>query len=355
MPPREDVHAALDAIRRDRVPGYLKQPFPHSLDRTIDEFLDLYREADDAARADVRAGLRREHGRTLAAFGERMATLAAREDSAELLAHGLLALMLDGNCPGEDLRDVLVSAAPLQRTAERLGVDPEAEFDRAATLAGPETPRALADFPRRTPALRSLAEFNFVEREEEDGLLYEYVPNPELLNLPQDVREILDSMAGDGETGYLREPIPNAVDHEIASLTDRLERADFDVKDLLKALGLPHAQRLEVFAERMASQTVHSESQNVLEQGVTAALLASLNPGEERRAILGVLAVLADAADRAGLDFQAAFARAEALIGTSAQHDLKAFLASSPPERGVQDFGYRRRDGHGQLLYERTW
>jgi len=350
-----ELHAVLDTIRQERVDGYLRKPFPHSPDQPIDKFLDLYREADDAARTDVRAALRREDGRTLGAYAERMATLAARERSPELLSRGLLAVMLDGNSPGEDLRDVLVSIAPLQRTAERLEVDAEAEFDRAAALAGPDTPRALADFPRRPPAHRSLAAFNFIERDDDHGLLYEYVAHPELLRLPADVREILESMAGNGQTGYLRQPFPSAVDHEIASLLDRLAGDDFEVKDLHRALRLSQAQRLEVFAERMASQTVHTRSQEALLRGVTAALLASLNAAEERRAVQGVLAILADAADRAGLDFDAAFVRAKELIGIDVQPDLQAFLGASPAERDVEGFGYERRDGDAELLYERTW
>jgi len=69
----------------------------------------------------------------------------------------------------------------------------------------------------------------------------------------------------------------------------------------------------------------------------------------------GVLAILADAADRAGLDFDAAFVRAKELIGIDVQPDLQAFLGASPAERDVEGFGYERRDGDAELLYERTW
>ena len=150
----------LDTLREDRVPGYLQRPFPDHLDRVVDQYLGGYRLADHSTRAGVRAAIHLDHAQTLGAYGERMATLAVRERSVDLLGRGLLAAMLRGSCPKEDLRDVLVGIAPLQHSAERLGVDPEDEFERAAAVAGPDTPSELRDFPRRAPRDRSLAAFH---------------------------------------------------------------------------------------------------------------------------------------------------------------------------------------------------
>jgi len=302
------------------VPGYLQRPFPDRIDRVVDHFLGGYRLADDATRAAVRTAIHLDHAQTLGAYGERMATLAVRERSVDLLARGLLAAMLRGNCPQEDLRDVLVSIAPLQRSAERLGVDPEDEFERAAALAGPDTPRALRDFPRRKPRDRGLAAFHFVERDDDGGLLYQQIRHLELLRLPADVRETLDLIATMDTIGYLREPLANDTDDRIASLLDHLARsAASQRRDLRRALWQPHAQALRVFAQRMATLTVQTASQPVLVRGLTAALLAARDPGQDRTAILGVLAILADAAGRADLDFRASFHQGERLTGVEAQ------------------------------------
>jgi len=138
------------------VPGYLQRPFPDRIDRVVDHFLGGYRLADDATRAAVRTAIHLDHAQTLGAYGERMATLAVRERSVDLLARGLLAAMLRGNCPQEDLRDVLVSIAPLQRSAERLGVDPEDEFERAAALPAPTHREHCATFPAASPEIADL-------------------------------------------------------------------------------------------------------------------------------------------------------------------------------------------------------
>ncbi len=190
------------------------------------------------------------------------------------------------------------------------------------------TPRAsCAIFPAADPAIGSLAAFYFVERDDDGGLLYEHLQYGELLRLPADVRRTLEVIASLEADRYLREPLGNEADDEIASLLAHLARSDASQRrDLLRALRAPHAQALRVFAQRMATLTVQTASQPVLVRGLTAALAAALNHRQNRNAALGVVAILADAAGRAGLDFHAALEQGDRL--TCGEAHLPADVSS---------------------------
>jgi len=356
MPVSPGIRVALDRMAADRPPGYLQRPLPDDLDRVVADFLDQYRQADEAGRAQARGALSLKHARTLGAYAERLATLAVREGSAELLSRGLLAALVAGSCSQQDLRDVLVTIAPLQRSAERLGVEPVEAFEQAALVAGPDTPDVLREFPRRAPADRSLAAFSFVERDAPDGLLYEYVTHPELLRLPSGLRDAISALASDKMEGYLRRPLPDELDDRVVELVDRFAAAtDAQRRDVRRALRLGHAHRFEVFGERMATIVLRGGSREDLLRGLTATLLAALQPGEDRRAVMGVLAVLADAAERAGKDFEQAFAEAQQVVGAKLPAEVAGFPSRSGGERTLAGFGYEPRDAGAGLAYERMW
>ena len=110
-------------------------PLPSERDEVIAALLDRIAQHPDVPA--VRSVLNREQGDVLAAFAERLASLAVRDphNGPMHLRRGLLALGLAfGTAP--DYRDVMLVLPLLWRSAQILGLDPEHEFTEMGRIVG---------------------------------------------------------------------------------------------------------------------------------------------------------------------------------------------------------------------------
>lgn len=103
----------------ERHRGYGRRPLPDPLDDAIAQVIDFTVEALPDERAQLKSLIQGTQAWFLLAYGERMASLALRESSLELVSSGLTSVAL----AAEQLyyKEVLVVLAPLYRAAERLG------------------------------------------------------------------------------------------------------------------------------------------------------------------------------------------------------------------------------------------
>jgi hypothetical protein len=153
--------------------AYARSPLPSPEDDRVMACVTAAAGAAPRERAAFRDALTGDRGVVLGRFGFRAATLAARTDAPELLTAGLAAFALAIG-PGEDPRDVMVTAAVYHVIAVRLGVDPAQAFDRAAELADPAIAGVLRAFGRRTGI--DLRSFGWRELPTAEGP--EFVPVP---------------------------------------------------------------------------------------------------------------------------------------------------------------------------------
>jgi hypothetical protein len=120
----------------------------------------------------AKAALGHGHGAVLAAFAERMASLAVRTRSLQSLRDGLGAEQLSLAVIG-DSRDSLPGLSLLFRASEILEVDPKVEFAAVAALAAPPDNQPLLDFVGRDAEDRSLVSMGYIEDRDDDGFRFE--------------------------------------------------------------------------------------------------------------------------------------------------------------------------------------
>ena len=104
---------------------------------------------------------------------EHPASAALRARSPELLRHALLADVV-GGAPEwrRDARDMMVALAPYHDCATRLGLDPAAEFRRAADAGPPDLRDTVTTFGARTDI--TAPAFGFALVDGPDGPSYRY-------------------------------------------------------------------------------------------------------------------------------------------------------------------------------------
>ena len=144
--------------------GYLRWPLPCERDDEIAAILPVLphyaRELTD------------RHAGVLSGFAERMASLAVRRHSRQLISDGLIANAV-ALCASKDFRDVLSPFAALYRAAERIGQAPGEVFFDAARRLPTDIGKHLISFAGRTPQNRSLQAFFYVEKHDPDGFWFE--------------------------------------------------------------------------------------------------------------------------------------------------------------------------------------
>lgn len=163
----QDIAAGLAELD-ERNAGYGNRPLPDPLDEQIAGLVERVTEAPDEVRQAVRAELTQMQGQFLLGYGERMASLAVRMESAKLLENGLLAIGL----AAEKLyfKDVVLVLTLYERSAELLGVDAVELFERAAVPV--DAPEYVRDFPKREEPERDLTAMGYEEQETPEGFLF---------------------------------------------------------------------------------------------------------------------------------------------------------------------------------------
>jgi hypothetical protein len=162
----ENPLSVVAADLRGLLPATIPQPQDLGVGRALQAWAALaVQDRVDAARSVT-------EGQSLAllGYGERQASQAVRDEDAELIFLGLLALGVDDW--RFDYRDNLVRLALHYDAASRLGLEPDLVFEQAAALLPPRSAQGLRSFVRREPEDRSLKVMGWQAGTDEQGFRY---------------------------------------------------------------------------------------------------------------------------------------------------------------------------------------
>ena len=152
-----------------RFDHYGPAPLPDPRDEAPRRFVDAL--GDESQVRSAVPHLDADRAGTLAAFAERMASLAVRRQDRRALQAGLIAAALA--LPHNDPRDTLPALSLLYRAAEMIvGADPVTEFETAARRVGDPLAGPLRGFLSRNAEDRSIAAMAYTEGDDRDGFRF---------------------------------------------------------------------------------------------------------------------------------------------------------------------------------------
>lgn len=150
--------------------GYGPSGLPDARDQAVGDLVGRLMVAGPEAVAAVLSIVTDKARQVLRSYAERMASLAVRRRERELLLRAVVALVLGGL--DENRLESLIVMAPIQDSAERLGLDLPELFESASNVVGhPGTVNLMLWLTRR-PEDRSLESMGFVVGEDVDGFRY---------------------------------------------------------------------------------------------------------------------------------------------------------------------------------------
>src|SRR6266852_7285814 len=165
-----NLFASCTWLRGQNNPGYGTLPIPQARDTEISNLLRAWMALDELDRKQSALALSNEQRSTLLAYSERMASLAVRERSQELVTLGLVALGVDGW--RADWRDNALIVNLHFDAAQRIGASPGTIFESAAQLLPEKPAHALRSFLRRSADDKSLEAMGYVVGNDDDGFRY---------------------------------------------------------------------------------------------------------------------------------------------------------------------------------------
>jgi hypothetical protein len=151
--------------------GYGLLPIPSQLDEQISSLIKEWKNLGALERQATSRSLTEEQMSTLLAYSERMASLAVRLGSRELVLLGLLALGIGGF--SDDWRENTLVLCLHFNASIKIGVPPELPFEEAAKFLPAEVCVALASFLERSPEDQSLAAMGYKESNLSEGFRYQ--------------------------------------------------------------------------------------------------------------------------------------------------------------------------------------
>lgn len=176
----------------------LVDPTSLPLDIAIADVCREFARTDDGDRAAVRRSISMDEFYTLLTFGRRSAVFGIRDQSAERVRDGLMAIsMIEAD--RVDFRDILVVLSFLHHAAARVNADTSVLFHDAAAFAEPELAKLVTEFAARAPADQDLrAAWGHVEIETSNGAGFlgwgfrPYDPTYDLAATALDIARLLD-------------------------------------------------------------------------------------------------------------------------------------------------------------------
>jgi catechol 2,3-dioxygenase-like lactoylglutathione lyase family enzyme len=162
-----DLDPFLSANNR----GYVDAPIPAARDAQVRAYLERLMSAGAAERDQAANTLGARYTDTFLGYGERMATLAARDGDVHHVLFGLLAVALTWRgCV--DVRPAIPVMGLLYDAANRAGGAPEHVFGETAALCPADVAPVFRDFLTR-PDLEQIAdEMGFAVGQDRDGFRY---------------------------------------------------------------------------------------------------------------------------------------------------------------------------------------
>ena len=149
--------------------GYYRERMPSDTDTGLYDIVGRFQNADAAQRRSFVSNLTTTQRSPLALFAHRAATVAVRLKSKAWLEKAMLASVI-ANYEMPESRNIDVQLAVLHHCAVKLGEDPAALFDWAATFAVDPLAAHLEAFGRREDV--SLKKFGWVEQRTPDGVQF---------------------------------------------------------------------------------------------------------------------------------------------------------------------------------------
>ena len=162
-----DVRTELSRLELPGGGGYYRSRIPCAEDSEIARAISAFTEATPREQAQFRAGIDRGRAGLLQVWSERLAALAVRLDSSELLVQGLVGLSL---AQAEGDHEALLIAPLHRRSAEKLGVDAGRIFDEAAGRTDLAGARWLAE---QRDSDEQPEDAGYVEDDDGEGFRYE--------------------------------------------------------------------------------------------------------------------------------------------------------------------------------------
>lgn len=129
-------------------------------------------------RRRLAAALTKQARSALVAYSMRMAMLGARVKSEQALRSGIAALAIAFEDPDADIRELLMSLAPLYRSAHRIGDAPQLFRSSAEYATNARVREAIAGFPDREAEALRLEAMGWHEMEGPAGVVYHFGSQP---------------------------------------------------------------------------------------------------------------------------------------------------------------------------------
>jgi hypothetical protein len=161
--------ARLEILLSHNNVGYGSLPIPCYRDRELKDLVsELSREENVEGSAQL---LSRKHSSVLGAYAERMASLAIRTKSVEILQSGLDALGLTLDITA-DVKDVQPPLSLLLRACQLIGIDPLIEFADLSSISSAGA-SAVRTFMCRDTRDQLISSMGYIESHDDDGFRFE--------------------------------------------------------------------------------------------------------------------------------------------------------------------------------------
>jgi hypothetical protein len=160
-----------ERLRQEKATGYDRESIPNQLDDEIRVLTTSFLNGTDLERALIISTFNENHSMTLLLFSERMASLAVRRNSEEILLAGLIAHLIENW--RLDPRENLVRLSLLYHAAVKIGCPPEELFSRASAYAPKDIADQLHAFVHRRPRNKAIEAMGYCESRDADGFRYE--------------------------------------------------------------------------------------------------------------------------------------------------------------------------------------
>ena len=161
------LEGTLKKLASEYTHGYGSSPLPCQIDEEVESLVDVVT-GDDEARTLLE--MNETHGFVLLAYAERMASLAVRENSVDILSKGMAALGIASRLIY--VKESLPVLALIHDSASKLGVDPPELFSTLPLHEGDELKAYVDSFLNRSGEDRSIQAMGYVEGEDEGGFRY---------------------------------------------------------------------------------------------------------------------------------------------------------------------------------------
>jgi hypothetical protein len=166
----EEIFGLLQELGAAKIAGYGASRIPNEIDDKVTNTVKRYLELDEEGKKKVREKVGREHKFVFLAFAERMASLAIRLKSRELLMLAMIAMFLQIGIG--DVREDIAILTLIHAAAQKLGIDPRFVFVESARQFGSRDTSGLEAFLGRSDEDKLIDSMGYTEGADSDGFRF---------------------------------------------------------------------------------------------------------------------------------------------------------------------------------------